>query len=419
MVTVLKNSWALLIGILLLMLGNGLQGTLLGVRGGLEGFSANSMAWVMTGYFIGFLGGSRLAPGLIRRVGHVRVFAALASLISACLVLYAAYPNPVFWLLLRIVVGFCFSGVYVVAESWLNDTATNETRGQTMSAYMIVQMVGLVGAQMILNLADPRGYTLFILISVLVSVAITPILLSINPAPVFQTTKPVTLSRLFRVSPLGVVGSVLLGGIFAALFGMAPVYGTERGMSARDISIFVAAIFLGGLVMQYPIGWLSDRMDRRRLIQFLAVVGMIVAGVGLLLAGNFAVLLMITFVIGGVSNPLYSLFIAHTNDFLDHEDMAAAASGLIFVNSIGAIAGPLVVGWIMTGFGPEGFFGYLAVLFATMVSYAFYRSTRRDAPGVEETTSYTPVAPTASPVAVEVAQEVAIELAQDEARTDD
>ena len=192
MVTVLKNSWALLFGILLLMLGNGLHGTLLGVRGGLEGFSANAMAWVMTGYFIGFLGGSRLAPWLIRRVGHVRVFAALASLISACLVLYAAYPNPVFWLLLRIVVGFCFSGVYVVAESWLNDSATNETRGQTISAYIIVQMVGLVGAQMILNLADPRGYALFILISVLVSVAITPILLSINPAPVFQTTKPVT-----------------------------------------------------------------------------------------------------------------------------------------------------------------------------------------------------------------------------------
>ena len=413
MLTVLKNAWALLFGIFLLMLGHGLQGTLLGVRGSIEGFSANAMAWVMTGYFIGLLGGSRLAPEMIRRVGHVRVFAALASCVSACLVLYAAYLNPVFWFALRIAVGFCISGIYVVAESWLNDTATNENRGQALATYVFVQMVGIVAAQMILNVADPAGHILFILISVLVSIAVAPILLSINPAPVFHTTKPVDLRTLFKTSPLGFVGAFLLGGVFAAQFAMAPVFGTESGLDARAISIFVATIFAGGMIAQYPVGWLSDRMDRRILIIIVTLIGALVSSAGLFFSGNFTILLLIAFVIGGVANPLYSLFIAYTNDFLDHEDMAAAASGLIFVNGFGAIAGPLVVGWLMSAFGPGSFFGYIATLLAAMAGYAIYRSTRREAPGVEDTTSYTPVVPTVSPVAIEVAQEVAIEQAQE------
>ena len=414
MATVLKNAWALLFGVFLLMLGNGLQGTLLGVRGDIEGFSTNSMAWVMAGYFIGVLGGARLAPEMIRRVGHVRVFAALASCISACLILYAAVPNPFAWFALRVAVGFCISGVYVVAESWLNDAATNETRGQALSAYVIVQMVGIVAAQLILNVADPGGYTLFILISVLVSVAVAPILLSINPAPVFHTTKPITLRKLFEISPLGIVGMFLLGGVFAALFGMAAVFGTVRGMNPREISVFVATIYVGGLVAQYPIGWLSDRMDRRILIVGVTLFGAMAAGAGVFFSGDFVFLLVTALAIGGVANPLYSLFIAYTNDFLDHEDMAAAAGGMILANSIGAIAGPLIIGWLMTTFGANSFFAYISALLAAMSVYAVYRSTRRVSPNVDELTSYTPVVPTVSPVAVEVAQEVAIEQAQDE-----
>ena len=414
MIGVVKNAWALLLGILLLMLGNGLQGTLLGVRGDIEGFSTNSMAWVMSGYFIGLLGGARLAPELIRRVGHVRVFAALASCVSACLILYSAILYPLAWFALRIAVGFCISGIYVVAESWLNDTATNENRGQALSAYIIVQMVGIVAAQMILNVADPAGYTLFILISVLVSLAVTPILLSINPAPVFHTTKPITLRKLFEISPLGVVGISLLGGIFAATFAMAAVFGTERGMTPRDISIFVATIYVGGLLVQYPIGWLSDRMDRRRLIVMVTAFGAAVALSGVFFSDSYIFLLAIAFVIGGVTNPLYSLLIAYTNDFLDHDDMAAAAGGMILANSIGAIAGPMLIGWLMTTFGANSYFAYVSALLALMASYAIYRSTRRPSPNVDEQTSYAPVVPTVSPVAVEVAQEVAIEAAQDE-----
>ncbi len=419
MLAVAKNSWALLLGMLLLMLGNGLQGTLLGVRGASEGFSTTSMSIVMSAYFVGFLGGSRLAPEMIRRVGHVRVFAALASFISAVLILYAAAPDPIAWALMRVIIGFCFSGVYVVAESWLNDGSTNENRGQTMSLYLIVQMMGIVTAQGLLNVADPSGYNLFIISSVLVSVSFAPILLSVSPAPVFHRTQPMTLRRLFTVSPLGFVGAFLLGAIFSALFGMSSIFGAQIGLSVREISIFVASIYVGGMLWQYPIGWFSDRMDRRLLITGLNLFGAVMMIVALLVPGNFVWLLVLSFIIGGISNPLYSLYIAYTNDFLDAEDMAAASGGLIFVNGIGAIAGPVVLGWMMDMWGPFSFFAYIGSVMAVMTAYAFYRMTQRSAPSVDETSSYAPIAPTSSPVAVEVAQEIAIEMALEEESNSD
>lgn len=411
---VLRNSWALLLGMFLLMVGNGVHGTLLGIRGAIEGFTAQQMSVIMAGYFVGFLFGSRMTPGMIRRVGHVRVFAFLASLISAALLLFAAVPNELAWFVFRVVIGFGFSGVYVVAESWLNDSATNETRGQTLSAYLIVQMMGIVFAQWMLTWADPAGFILFILISVAVSLSFAPILLSISPAPMFSTTKPMSIVEVFNVSPLGVVGTFLLGFVFSAMFGMAAVYGTEAGLSVGEISIFVASIYVGGMLCQYPIGYLSDRMDRRLLILGVNFFGGLIALAALWFEGNFTATLMIGFLIGGATNPLYSLYIAYTNDFLDHDDMAAASGGLIFVNGLGAIAGPLIVGWMMTQFGPVSFFTFIGSIMLLMTVYALYRISVRPAPNVEDTTSYTPVAPTVSPVAVEVAQEVAIEAAQEE-----
>jgi len=409
MISVLRNSWALLLGMLLLMLGNGLQGSLLGIRGTAEGFSTTAMSIVMSGYFVGFLGGSRIAPMLIRRVGHVRVFAALASFISAILILYAAVPNPVAWTLMRVVIGFCFSGVYVVAESWLNDGATNKNRGKTMSIYLIVQMTGIVAAQGLLNVADPLGYNLFVISSVLVSVAFAPILLSVSPAPVFHATKPMTLRQLYTVSPLGFVGIFLLGAVFSALFGMSAIFGAQINLSLKDISIFIAMIYFGGLVLQYPIGWLSDKMDRRRLIAGVNLVGALMMLAGLLVDGNFYWLLALAFVVGGISNPLYSLYIAYTNDFLELEDMAAASGRLIFVNGIGAISGPVILGWLMDRYGPYSFFGYIGAAMGLAAIYALFRMTQRAAPE-GETTEYAAISPTSTPVAVEVAQGVAHEL---------
>ncbi|MEM1004725.1 MAG: MFS transporter [Pseudomonadota bacterium] len=421
MIQVLSSAWALLLGMGLLMVGNGLQGTILGVRGEIEGFSTLQMSFVMSAYFVGFLGGSRLAPEMIRRVGHVRVFAALASFISAVMIMYPLLTEPVAWVLGRVLIGFCFSGVYVTAESWLNNAANNENRGQALSLYMIVQMSGIIAAQALLLAGDPAGYETFVIASILVSVSFAPILLSISPTPAFDTTKPMTLRDLMDKSPLGCVGMFLLGGVFSAQFGMAAVYGARAELSLVEISTFVAAFYIGAILLQYPLGWFSDRMDRRFLILLVAALGGLGAVAGMLFGVTFPVLLASAFLIGGMSNPLYSLLIAHANDILDHEDMAAASGGLVFINGMGAIAGPLITGWLMGDavFGPPGFFLFIAILMFILAAYAMYRMTQRAAIPVDETGTMSPLYPTASPVALEVAQEVAIEAAEAEQDTQD
>ncbi|MGA9253414.1 MAG: MFS transporter [Roseobacter sp.] len=409
MLQVVSSAWALLLGMCLLMVGNGMQGTLLGIRGEIEGFSTLEMSIVMSAYFVGFLGGSRMAPGMIRRVGHVRVFAALASLISAVMILYPTFADVWAWTVGRVLIGFCFSAVYVTAESWLNNAATNENRGQALSLYMIVQTAGIVVSQALLLTADPSGYVLFVIPSVLVSLAITPILLSISPTPAFDTTKPMSLKELTGVSPLGCVGMFLLGGIFSAQFGMASVYGAQAGLSVAQISTFVAMFFVGSVLLQYPIGWISDRMDRRFLVLILAAIGAGGSFVGMFFGHIFPILLVSAFVVGGMSNPLYSLLIAHTNDFLEHEDMAAASGGLIFINGLGAIAGPLITGSLMDSVGPGGFYLFTAILFIALVCYAAYRSTVGQTIAVEDTGAYVAVNPSYTSVALEYAQEYAIE----------
>ncbi len=403
MLKVLATTWPLLLGVMLLMVGNGMQGSLLGIRGTADGFSTYEISFVMSAYFVGFLFGSRMAPEMIRRVGHVRVFAALGSLISAVLILYPVVPDWVAWSVMRGLIGFCFSGVYVTAESWLNNTATNETRGQAMSAYMIVQMIGIITSQALLNLPDPSGFVLFILPSVLVSLAFLPILLAPVPAPVFDTIRPLPFRRLFRISPLGCVGMLLTGGVFAAMFGMAAVWGAMIGLSVRQITIFVAALYIGGLVFQYPIGWVSDRIDRRKLILGLSGVGAVTMLLSYALTLPFPVYVGSAVILGGVINPLYSLLIAYTNDYLTVEDMAAASAGMIFLNGLGAIGGPVVAGWLMAQVGPGGFFLLMAILFGALAFYAAWRMTRRaSAPSGG---GFAPVVPSASAVAVDAVRD--------------
>ncbi len=407
MLKVLTTSWPLLLGVMLLMVGNGVQGSLLGIRGNLEGFTTLQLSFVMSGYFVGFLFGSRMAPQMIRRVGHVRVFSALGSLISAVLVLYPVLPDWMIWVGLRVIIGFCFSGIYVTAESWLNNTASNETRGQALSAYMIVQMIGIISSQALLNVADPSDFTLFVIPSVLVSLAFMPILLSATPAPTFESTRGLSFAALFRISPLGCMGMLLTGGVFAAMFGMSSVWGALAGLTVREISLFVGVMYLGGLVLQYPVGWASDRMDRRRMILGLSVLGavaMLPPIVVLVLPDTagfelpFWVFLIVSFLLGGVTNPLYSLLIAYTNDFLGKEDMAAASAGLIFLNGLGAIFGPIATGWIMEQAGPNGYFLFICLLFAALAGYAAWRMTRRAAPA--GLGGYSNLSPTASALAV-------------------
>ena len=417
MFTVLGNTWALMLGMMLLMVGNGLQGTLIGIRGEIEGFSTIELSIVMSAYFVGFLGASQLVPELIRRVGHVRVFAALASFISAVLIAYPLLTNPIFWSVGRVVIGFCYCGVYITAESWLNNSVDNEKRGQALSLYMIVQMVGIVSAQGVLALGNPNGYSLFIIISILVSISFAPILLSISPAPAFERTKLMTLSRLFTSSPLACVGMFLLGGVFSAQFGMSAVFGAQIGLSLSQISLFVASFYIGAMIFQYPIGWVSDKMDRRLLILLISAASATGSAAAYFAGGYFFALVFAAFLVGGLTNPLYSLLIAHANDFIEYEDMASAAAGLLFVNGVGAVSGPIIIGYAMNAFGPEIFFVIIALLMATLAIYAGYRMTQRAT--VSDTSSYAAVLPNSTGVAVEIAQEFAFDVTNDDEEKSD
>ena len=418
MIQALSGVWALLTGIVLIMLGNGMHFTLIGLRGGLEGFSAAELAIVTSGYFVGFLSGARLTPLLIQRVGHVRVFAALGSFISAGLITFPLVAEPWAWTVLRLILGFCMSGVYVTAESWLNDAATNQTRGKLLSAYMIAQTLGIIGAQGLLTLGDAGNATLFIGASIFVSISFAPILLSVSPAPRIEVARPMPLRGLFLSSPLGTVGIFLLGSAYATQAGMGAVFGTQIGMSADQVALFIAVLFAGALVLQYPIGWLSDRVDRRKLILGASVVGALSCAIGWLFGGSLVPLMMAAFLAGGVTTPLYALFLAYTNDYLPTEDMPAASGGLVFTFGLGAIIGPLLTGWAMQWLGPFAFWSVLGVTFCAIAIYAFYRMTQRSAVPSEETESYLGVVPTSSPVAVEAAGDWAAQHSEPERKVD-
>lgn len=418
MIQVLFRVWALLLGIVLIMLGNGMHFTLIGLRGGIEGFSSAELAIVTSGYFMGFLSGARLTPLMIRRVGHVRVFAALGSFMSAGLISFPLLTEPWAWTVLRLLVGFCMSGIYVAAESWLNDASTNETRGKVLSAYMIAQTLGIIGAQGLLTLGDAGTSVLFIGASILVSISFAPILLSAVTVPVVEVARPMPLRNLFACSPLGTVGIFLLGSVYATQTGMGAVFGTQIGLTSAQIALFIAMLFAGALVLQYPIGWLSDRMDRRKLIFGASCVGATSCALGWITGGGLWPLMAAAFFAGGVTTPLYALFLAYTNDSLSTKDMPAASGGLVFTFGLGAIAGPLITGWAMQVFDPFAFWLVLGATFSAIAFYARYRMTQRSAIPVDETESYLGVLPTASSVAVEAAGAWAAEQADAESEAD-
>jgi len=395
---------ALLLGVVLIMLGNGMHFTLIGLRGEIEGFSAAELAVVTSAYFVGFLSGARATPRLIRRVGHVRVFAALGSFMSAGLIAMALAAEPWAWTGLRLVVGFCMSGVYVAAESWLNGAATNETRGKILSAYMIAQTLGIIGAQGLLTVGDAARADLFIAASILVSVSFAPVLLSVMPAPPADVTRPMPVRALFQGSPLGTVGIFLIGAAYAMQTGMGAVFGSQIAMGPRRIALFVATLFAGALVLQYPIGWISDRIDRRVVILASSALGAAACAAAWTYGRSFEALLASAFVAGGVTTPLYALLLAYTNDYLPTEDMPAASGGLVFTFGLGAIVGPLVAGAAMQRFDPFAFWLALGGAFAAIALFALYRMTQRSVEtSVEDAESYLNVLPTASPVAVEAA----------------
>jgi MFS family permease len=388
---------ALLFGMALLMLGAGLQATLLGVRATLEGFSAFVTGAIMAGYYVGYVVGSSAAPALVRRVGHVRVFAALASTAAATILLQGMLVGELVWLWLRGVSGFCFAGIYVVAESWLNDRADRKTRGVLLASYMVVIYVGLGGGQWLLNLADPRGYPLFILIGILISLAVVPMALTAQRAPDFSLPHRVTFRELLAVSPLGTVGAFFAGATTATLFSLGPVYAARSGFDIAGVAAFMACAIWPAIVLQLPLGRWSDRVDRRSVLIALSSAAAVAAAAALQAGGAGAAPFIAVACYGGLSLTTYALCVSHINDHLRPEQMVAASATVLLVNGLGSVVGPLIVSGAMELTGPGGFFASAAAMHAAFACYAAWRRRRGMPVPAEAKVRFVGAAPQAAP----------------------
>ncbi|MFK7874435.1 MAG: MFS transporter [Paracoccaceae bacterium] len=393
----------LLVGIFFIMLGNGMHFTLVGLRGDIEDFSAGSLAIVTSAYFGGFLLGARSTPKLIQRVGHIRVFAAVGSFLSAGLIALPLWVDPLAWTVLRVMIGFCMAGIYVTAESWLNAEATNENRGTILSIYMIAQTLGMISAQGLLTFGDASTSSLFIVASILISISFGPILLSVSPNPAVEMSRTMELKDLLRAAPLGTVGVFFLGTIFATQAGMGPVFASQIGLTAQQVSLFMAMLFIGPLLLQVPIGWISDRVDRRHVIFVTSALGAVFCLFGWSANEDHGNLFLIAFLVGGVTMPLYALLLAYANDAIQREDMPAASGALVLTFGFGAILGPLAAGFAMQTYGAYMFWIILTTTFLAIAAFALYRMTQSAARPPDETESYLGVVPTGSHVAAEAA----------------
>jgi MFS family permease len=372
-------SWTLFFGLLMISAGGGLQNVLLGTRASEIGFSNIAIGFVMSGYFVGIFFGSIIVPNILAGVGHVRVFGAMSAIASAAILMHIAFSQPVLWALMRLASGFGFAGMYIVCESWLNDKATNDTRGQLLSIYMIINIGGMGLGQLMIGLGESGGVGLFLMTSVMVSIAVVPILITVNAAPNFEAPDRLGMRRLLQVSPLSVVGMAVCGLIISMLFGMGPVYGFSLGLNNTEIGYFMTSIMVGTLLLQYPVGRLSDYFDRRMVILGAAFTGALCISIASLFdSGQFVLLLIFTMIFGGLMFSLYSLFIAHANDFLPPSQMVAMSSGLLMVNGAGAVFGSPFAATIIEVFGSQSFMPTIAIILVGLSLFILIRMRLRD-----------------------------------------
>ena len=376
--TVIARTWPLLLGMNVLMLGAGLQSTLLGVRATLEGFPTTVTGIVMSCYYVGYLLGTITAPRLIHSVGHVRVFAALAAVASAATLVQAAYVHPVPWAALRLVTGLCFAGIYVVAESWLNACATRDNRSRLLATYMVVLYVGLGGAQFLLILSSPGTSAPFMLVSGLISVAIVPILLSTQASPAVVVPRAVRFRELYRASPVGVAAATVAGLITSTVFAIGPVYARLKGLDTTAIATFMAVSILAGVATQYPVGTLADRWGRRAVIAGVcALAAAAAASIVAFPEMSHGLFVALSAVFTGLALTIYSLGISHVNDRLEPAQMVAASSALLLLNGSAAIVGPVLASGLMAAYGPSAYFAVQGSLTGALAIHCFWRTSRR------------------------------------------
>ena len=361
MIRALKENWALFAGMLMLMAANGLLSTLLTIRGASIGFGDTTIGLIQAGYPLGALLGSTYAPKLVERVGHVRAFAALASLCSVSAIVHVVTIDAVSWTAMRFLAGFCFPGLYVITESWLNAKAENRSRAVVLSVYFVIQTAGSSLGSGLAGVDDPGGAALFVLTSTLISLSLLPLMISRNPAPDYEAPERLSAVRLARISPAAISGAMLNGAAQAAFYIGIPLYGLTLGMQPSEATLLLVVGTLSGAAAQFPIGWLSDRMDRRFVIAGASILNVAVC---LTLAGGlfddniYPAIAMI----GALTLPVYSICVAHANDQIAPNQIVPASGTLVLTLNvgvlIGAFSGPYSVGLA----GPAGLVSLFAIL---------------------------------------------------------
>ncbi len=364
---------ALLLGLFMVALGNGLQGTLVAVRAGLEKFPEETIGVIMSAYFVGYMLGSVIVPNFVERVGHIRTFAAMASIASAATLSHLLIIEPISWSLFRAVNGFCIAGLALVIESWLNGHAVPENRGQILSIYGLVTVAAIGLGQLLLNIANPGQFFLFCIVSIVISLSLVPVSLTRSVAPTIAGPSHFNLSRLLSLTPLGVVGTMITGITMSAFLGMGPTFAQTIGLNTVGISVFMTAIMTGTLVLHWPIGRLSDRVDRRVVIAFVSFAnGLVCLGFIGWPTSALGVLLPLAFLLGGFGQPLYALCVAHANDIITTDEILSTASSLLLVFSFGSSLGPFFASLIMGQIGPEGLFVFLGLMYLVLLLVTLY-----------------------------------------------
>lgn len=366
--------WALFFGFGLLMMGNGLNLAVLGVRVLDEGFGVRTSGYIMSCYFAGFLLGPTVITRLLATVGHIRVFAGLASLASSAVLIQSISIEPITWGLMRLVFGFCMSGLYIVLESWLNDASTPQTRGRTLAVYMVVSMGGMAIGQLIIAFIDTAGFTLFILASVFVSFALVPVTLAATTqAPPVRPVERLGLKELYQTVPTGLIGMVFTGMSHGVLFGLGAVYAGGVGFSAQRLAVFLVLPTIGSLLMQWPIGYISDRVPRRGVILVVAASASLVCAALALVPSDSFLVYVGMFLLGGMTFPLYSLLLSYTLDWSAPSKAIGASSSLLRINGAGALVGPIVASSAMGSTGPTAFYWAMFATHGMIVVYVGYR----------------------------------------------
>lgn len=395
---------SLLIGVALLMLGSGLLGLVLPIRLSAEAVPTSITGLVMSGYYAGLMLGALYGKRFIARVGHIRAFAAFAAIASSGALTHALWFDPWAWMALRILTGFCMAALFAAIESWLNEKSGNESRGQVLSLYMITSYLAMGSGQLLVNLWEVDGFEPFFLIAILISLSLVPVTLARVAGPEIATAKPLSFAALYRISPVGVLGAFSSGLIQGGFYGMAAVFARAIGMSVFEVSLFVGSAVLGGLLLQWPVGRLSDRFDRRTVLFWvLAAATLIAVGEIALtqMGGQLLQLLLLTGLYGGAATAVYPISVSHAYDYVERDRLLSASSGLLLSYAVGATAGPLVASALMQAVAPGALFAFIAAVTAAFSMFVLYRQRRRAALPSEEQATFVPL-PTTTPVVGEL-----------------